>query len=521
MSSVTWRYLSGDTADFAIELTLIQDDLDDWMVAEDERASWGSFSLWLGGINACEHAVQGEYLRAAHWYLLPIAEWFIDNWDPLFHEERSVFPQAGVTAASMAKYGAMQTELSLIRGDDSLSDQVDTHFEWEERHSLRASAPGALLPDLYIRRYGDFVEFSSGDQPVAGEGPSMAFSSVGRVLVRVEKVASALLDAVGSLVARLRDGESLQGRLDRLSTDLGSIHSAARESGRFAWLSGVGGNAGEFQELWREFHSSLPRALELRADQIGQSRSAAGNSVLLASPATLLFGCLSPDIAPEDVHALYIQLLRLPQRNTRTSLLKYANELRSTSRPVDLSPGEEGSFLGEQAWYLLVEHSASIVESRVDVEGVLEDLGVQVNSVELKDPEIRAVSVLSRDGASGIVINSSYRLGVRPPIRRFTLAHELGHLLLDWDRAADMVVATGPWAPREIEQRANAFAAAFLMPAKLIDNFYTGPHVGFTNAFTDLAGALDVSMSALVNRLQNLGRISAAAAEQVRTGLDH
>jgi len=63
VSSVTWRYLSGDTADFAIELTLIQDDLDDWMVAEDERVSWGSFSLWLGGINACEHAVQGEYLR--------------------------------------------------------------------------------------------------------------------------------------------------------------------------------------------------------------------------------------------------------------------------------------------------------------------------------------------------------------------------------------------------------------------------------------------------------------------------
>jgi len=520
MSSVTWRYLSGNTADFAIELTLIQDDLDDWMVAEDERASWGSFSLWLGGINACEHAVQGEYLRAAHWYLLSIVEWFIKNWDPLFHEERSVFPQVGVTAASMAKYGAMQTELSLIRGDDRISDQVDAHFEWEERHSLRASAPGALLPDLYIRRYGDFVEFSSGDQPVAGEGPSMAFSSVGRLLVRVEEVASTLLDAIGSLVAHLSDGGSLEGRLDRLSADLDSIHSAARESGRFAWLSGVGGNAGEFQELWREFNSLLPPELEFRADQIGQPRSVVENSVLLASPATLLFGCLSPDIAPGDVYALYRQLLRLPPGSTRTSLLKYANELRLTGRPVDLSPGEEGSFLGEQAWYLLTEHPVSTVHSRVDVEGVLEGLGVHVSSVELNDPEIRAVSVLSRDGASGIVVNSSYRLGVRQPIRRFTLAHELGHLLLDWDRAADMVVATGPWAPKEIEQRANAFAAAFLMPAKLIENFYTGPQAGSANAFADLAGALDVSMSALVNRLQNLGRITAAEAEQVRTGPD-
>jgi hypothetical protein len=82
MSSVTWRYLAGDTASFAIELSLISDELDDWMVDADERASWGAVALWVRGINLCEHAVQGETLRAAHWYLLPIVEWLVEHWEP-------------------------------------------------------------------------------------------------------------------------------------------------------------------------------------------------------------------------------------------------------------------------------------------------------------------------------------------------------------------------------------------------------------------------------------------------------
>ena len=48
--------------------------------------------------------------------------------------------------------------------------------------------------------------------------------------------------------------------------------------------------------------------------------------------------------------------------------------------------------------------------------------------------------------------------------RRFTLAHELCHLLVDRDKGARLAIVSGPWAPLDVERRANAFAAALLMP---------------------------------------------------------
>ena len=46
--------------------------------------------------------------------------------------------------------------------------------------------------------------------------------------------------------------------------------------------------------------------------------------------------------------------------------------------------------------------------------------------------------------------------------RRFTLAHELCHLIHDRGYGARLAIASGPWAPADVEQRANAFAAMLL-----------------------------------------------------------
>jgi hypothetical protein len=91
--------------------------------------------------------------------------------------------------------------------------------------------------------------------------------------------------------------------------------------------------------------------------------------------------------------------------------------------------------------------------------------------------------------------------------RRFTLAHELCHLLHDRNVGARLAVASGPWAPRGVERRANAFAAMFLMPPDLVtrtlaadpEPVYSPGGVRF------FADALQVSLRAAVNHLHNLG----------------
>ena len=59
--------------------------------------SWGSFQIWVEGRNLCSHLEEGERIDSAHWYLLPLLEWFIRHWNPLLHEERLPIRTAGDT----------------------------------------------------------------------------------------------------------------------------------------------------------------------------------------------------------------------------------------------------------------------------------------------------------------------------------------------------------------------------------------------------------------------------------------
>jgi Zn-dependent peptidase ImmA (M78 family) len=104
-------------------------------------------------------------------------------------------------------------------------------------------------------------------------------------------------------------------------------------------------------------------------------------------------------------------------------------------------------------------------------------------------------------------------------VERFTLAHELCHLLLDREWGEEVAVASGPWAPLAVEQRANAFAAAFLMPSRLLREAVaalTRP-IDEPGSMLILANRLRVSTSSLVDRLYNLGEITLEDRIRLRT----
>lgn len=93
---------------------------------------------------------------------------------------------------------------------------------------------------------------------------------------------------------------------------------------------------------------------------------------------------------------------------------------------------------------------------------------------------------------------------------RFTLAHELAHLLLDRERGVDLALTSGDWAPQAIEQRANAFAAAFLMPTNLVRAALKEVE-GQSNDYETVRGMatrLRVSVASLADRLYNLNLLS-------------
>jgi len=96
-----------------------------------------------------------------------------------------------------------------------------------------------------------------------------------------------------------------------------------------------------------------------------------------------------------------------------------------------------------------------------------------------------------------------------PGRQRFTLAHELCHILAEDDQQlmkVEVDLENKQHKKEHSEIRANAFAAAFLMPA---DELKVAVEGGITReSFCDLSCELSVSPRALAYRLKNLSLIS-------------
>ena len=119
---------------------------------------------------------------------------------------------------------------------------------------------------------------------------------------------------------------------------------------------------------------------------------------------------------------------------------------------------------------------------------------------------MRGVSIAGPHHRSAILVNGRYDANAGEAGRRFTLAHGLCHLLFDRERGRPLAVASGLWAPRAIEQRANAFAAMLLMPASLLKRTLAGLTVAVATkeAVDEVAGRLRTGRLAVLNHLTSL-----------------
>lgn len=103
-----------------------------------------------------------------------------------------------------------------------------------------------------------------------------------------------------------------------------------------------------------------------------------------------------------------------------------------------------------------------------------------------------------------IALNSS--AAFPPDRKRFTLAHELGHLILHRDEFADE-------DGKRQEDEANSFASEFLMPAEDVAEDFTEP-LTFAR-LRELKAKWKVSMGALVMRAKSLGAITDSEEKRI------
>lgn len=506
--TVRWERFAGRTDIFAIKLSFSPDPDQGAAIDPDESASWGRLELWVKGQNLCAHIDQGELLQGVHWYMLPFLEWLVDVWNPLLHEERLPNRNFGDTAVE---------SLAITRNAPALAAELDVAaweqewYDWYGRHALRAARNGGLTPNIVLRRMHDYVEISWDDEPSAGTPIGFRFSlGQGSALLDPEDVATPLYELVNDAVGYLQETAPKSERLEAVKGRLQELGNPHQRENRLRWLAGLpehagrvepikGTSAGQFKASWDRVSSTLKRFSRRQAVEAALATDETPLVLVGSCQAALLFGSVAPTVSEADVYVLAEVLIKQYSRDDRNQ------ELDKLSKSI---PPDEGSLIWEQG-YDLAESLHDVLDLTgewVDVRSLIRRLGIHQLWRDLNDTSIRGCSIVGPQHKPTVVINKSWRYSASPPGVRFTLAHELCHLLYDRSHGKRLAIASGPWAPRSIEKRANAFAAMFLMPPHLIEQAVADS----PDPITELSGAravarkLRVSVIAAIEHLCNL-----------------
>lgn len=443
----------GDKEHFAVRIELLPDPDEGRFSSPEETLSWGRFDIWVQGRNLCAP-------HGATWYLLPLFEWFVRNWDALFHESK--LPVLSDNESSPWAQRDGDTRSFPYLSDDEADRRESLWYEWSLRHALRSAAEGGIFPDILLLREEGCARFSWGPPPSAGMPSECVFEHFrGDASLPLNAVCVPLFEALrtisGSMVQRAR-ASALKDlpRLTALQENVKGLRLVEPEE-RLIWLSGIAHTLEDAR-----------RKVAMLKDSLGDSFAAfaldglSPNELVLegSSLASMMYGSTAPEIGEKDVLLLARSVMALPP---------------SDVQPPRLPASESSSipFLeGYETADLLHEHLRTNTTNphAIDIEAILRTLRVHTDSISLDDETIMGAAVSRFGCAPAILVNEQHKKNRTPQGRRFTLAHELCHLLLDHEHGRPLAVASGPWAPRFVEKRANAFAAMFLMPKTMLDS---------------------------------------------------
>lgn len=442
----------------------------------DDSVSWGWFQFWVGDANLCRHVAGSEVVDRVHWYLLPVLEWLVRYWNRYLHEQRL---PGKLQNEGSARVSYLATNIFEIDGEEAGKIHA-----WREAHALRACAGGGIFPDIFFRRHLNDVEISWGHADVAGVPEGLRFlTPAGTALVPPIEVANALYEKTGWAIRELRK-KSSSARIARLAEAHERLRDPQQEKSR--WLAGL---------------TEIPRWATSYFQPLG-------GLVIEAAPLPVaMFGSLSPTVGQQDFERL----------------MEVIKDAEATAAAFPAFRFEPASYKPWDQGYEFAEHSRAklgVPQNAVPVpiEDIVKRCGVRQRRVELEDPEIRAVALCGESLQPTIAINFNCPRNQSEPGLRFTLAHELCHILYDQDRGVPLAVASGPWAPRDIEQRANAFASMFLMPREQLRELFDrhAPDGALSTAdLKAISKAFKTSRKATLEHLHNLGLLSRDKADEL------
>jgi hypothetical protein len=277
---------------------------------------------------------------------------------------------------------------------------------------------GTCFPDVYLRRYRDALEVSTGAEPLPGIPAEFAFLAPNRAYrTDLRNAADAMWQVLTAAAQELQRRLPRSQRARALTEKVADLTSPAREASRIAWLAGLGD---KFSRVAGEVNAVLSGVDARIRESITGTYEPSSLVVVGSSYARLLYRAISPATQLEDVLFLTKDIVD----NYVDDATRWLSSLDLPLNAAEISqlpPGEQGSRLGEEACELLSGDGGGWV----DVESVMSRLDIAVSEIEISDPEVRAVSVFGPTQRPHVFLNARTRWGQSSPVQRFTLAHEL------------------------------------------------------------------------------------------------
>lgn len=463
--------------------------------------SMGEVRLTVGNHILTRHGFCGADRDAVQWYLLPLFEWLATNWVSLLHEERFAWRENRAVPAATAVFMALRR---LIDAQSTLEQAEYAKVQgWWARHALRAADSSALYPDVVFRRLVDDIEISwTARQPSYAPDGYRFMLAPGAAILPVSEVAGPLWEALAWIVSAppanldVNDRRSI-GELEQSIAQIKDIPLSIFEK---AYLSENIVNKLDGARSLIDLSDSSIRPISIPA-------------VTQFDDAVLMFGGVRPDIGAQDTRELLEFLSSRKSGEDSPELAELVD--MSIGAPL-IAPFEEGYELAEALLEQLGLDGGAAV---IDVRALVSRLGVEVIEKYLKTSTIRGVAVAGAEYRPSIIVNLTSAYNAEERGRRFTLAHELFHVLYDRKRARRITHSSGPWAPPSIEKRANAFAAMMLMPRHLVRNLLPLGDVDREILF-ETAAKMEVGASSLLEHLYNTDEIDEFKRDELRAALE-
>lgn len=432
-----------------------------WQAPEDESAeerTMGQLRLAIG-----DKAVwSGASGRDVTWNWSDLLGYLAYNWFWLTEQEGLPFGETGFTPDVVYKTDALVAALP----EESRERHEDVWWDFAQCHDLSVAIQGMYLPPVWIVRHGHLVEVFSG-KTYAMLPAEATFATL-----------AALCDCIAARMAVVNPLHPIVVKWRTRARPAPLAYAGVVTYLPPAYLHGM--DATEAQVL-----SLLDLTEDCRVTEAVAVARMAG-----------------PCVAPTTLRRILEELQRVPLLNTR----KLDEDAQAVPSLEDLgeTPYVQGYALAQ--WFR-VRVGLGLAPIR-SVRAIVRAWNVRVREVDLGTGDLQAIASWGPRHGPGVVLNTAHRRHARSAGQRFTLAHEACHLLLDRNAALPLAEVMGGAVLDGIEERANAFAAEFLLPRQAAADAVAA-HASIQDAVSDLSREFVVGKEVVAWQIHNSSVASA------------